>query len=149
MTAPVARSVESEPLRATEGPQKGSGKSLPITTNEGVAHKRIKVASKPVASTGKSTGKSLLSDVVTDNLPLVGNLFDKARQIRTYGQQVDGFSKGWRLEQAGKYWQWRWQSKDANGNTITYQTKSGKKGYKRGSQYVGKNKPKRRKRSAK
>ncbi|MCB0081950.1 MAG: hypothetical protein KDE47_13505 [Caldilineaceae bacterium] len=67
--------------------------------------------------------------------------FDEDQDVDQSGQEIDGFSKGWRLERMGNYWRWRWQKKDALGNPVTFLNDKGKKRYKRGSKYVGKEKP--------
>lgn len=52
---------------------------------------------------------------------------------------VEDLTSGWRLEKNNNgYYRWRWQMKESSGKSITYLTKSGKTGYKRGSKYVGK-----------
>lgn len=144
MAAPVARSVESEPLRATEGPQKGSGKSLPRALNK-VAQTPQNIGGKSlVANDGKLVANPEVGLVANKKLPPtddVADLFAKVREIEKLGQQRDTVAKGWRIEPSGNYWRWRWQLKDELGNSITYKMKSGKTGYKRGSKYYGKEKP--------
>lgn len=55
------------------------------------------------------------------------------------GQQVDEAPRSWRLEQTARgYWRWRWQLKEPDGSPVTYTTSGGKRGYRRGSRYVGK-----------
>lgn len=150
--APVARSVTQNAERATAGPVESARVSddegLPTTSYPGPVTTKVTTNGNSSEIGGKNGGKSLLSEVVTDELPELRNLFEKAKQIKVTGQQIDGFSRGWRLERSGKYWRWRWQRKDATGNPVTYLSATGKTRYKRGSFYVGKEKPKK-KRSSK
>lgn len=91
-------------------------------------------------SSGKSSGKSRGSAPI---LPLGANdeIDDDFEDLPL--DEIDTIPAGWRMEinSNGQY-RWRWQMKDQNGRSITYVTKSGKTGYKRGSKYVNKNEAK-------
>jgi hypothetical protein len=54
-----------------------------------------------------------------------------------FEERIDEAAAGWRLERnSNGYYRWRWQLKDAAGNSITYVNQSGTVGYRRGSKYV-------------
>lgn len=58
------------------------------------------------------------------------DFFDNAKEVTET-------AKGWRMEKnSNGYYRWRWQMKSSSGKPITYTTKSGKVGYRRGSKYV-------------
>jgi hypothetical protein len=76
--------------------------------------------------------------VLSDLLPLVANLIDELPRFEIEDEQeITAVATGWRLERnSNGYYRWRWQMKDALGNAITYVATSGKRSYRRGSQYV-------------
>lgn len=92
-----------------------------------------KVVANPEVEDGFATsGRSS----VKNDLPL----FEDFVETIDFDDVIDQVGKGWRLEKnSDGYYRWRWQMKDENGRSVTYVTKSGTTGYKRGSKYVGKN----------
>ena len=57
--------------------------------------------------------------------------------IFTVGNEITGRLSQWRIERnSNNYYRWRWQKKTASGKPVTYQTGSGKTGYRRGSKYL-------------
>lgn len=64
-------------------------------------------------------------------------------EILATGIVAKNMLKGWRLEKnSNGAYRLRWQMKDASGKPITYTTRSGRVGYKRGSEYVTKHEAK-------
>jgi hypothetical protein len=111
--------------KAGEDTQKSSGKNPPATSGKLVANPEV-----------ETSGKSILP-LVKKDLPLTADTDDDIE----LGDDVSKAAKGWRLEEnSDRYWRWRWQLKDDNGDPVTYVNKSGNVVYKRGCEYVPTNK---------
>lgn len=96
---------------------------------------------RPPGTSGKSSGKPEVETSGKNNLPLPPENLpltaDTDDDIQLGKDVASGIPKGWRMEKnSNGYWRLRYQLKDDDGDPVTYITKSGRKGYKRGSQYV-------------
>lgn len=87
-----------------------------------------------VVANGSGKTASTSGNSVVANLPLLSELDEFNTEN---DEEVTEVTQGWRLEKnTNGHYRWRWQIKSADGNPITYKTKSGRTAYKRGSKYV-------------